>query len=83
MGRCLQEGRDLSGVCYLYLLMFQQEGKAFFQASFSSGRTKNKTKQKPEEMNVESRPNQEQRCTRTSLGERRRKSTSLKSTNSY
>lgn len=79
MGRYRQEGRDLSGVCYLYLLMFQQEGKAFLQASFSSGRTRKTI----DEISVESRPNQEQRCTRTSLGERRRKSTSLKSANSY
>lgn len=54
--RFIQEGRDLCGVCYSYLLMSQQKSKAFFQTSHNSGRTK-KTMDK---LNVEIRANQEE-----------------------
>lgn len=53
--RFIQEGRDLSGICYSYLLMFQQKSKAFFQTSHNSGRIKKTT----DKLNVESTPNQE------------------------
>lgn len=55
VARFVQEGRDLSSICYSYLLMFQQKSEALFQTSHNSGRTK-KTMDK---LNVESRSNQE------------------------
>lgn len=79
MGMFTEEGRDLSGICYSYLLMFQQKSKAFFQTSHNSGRTKKTIG----EFSEESRPNKEERCSKTILGEKRIKSTSLTSANSY
>lgn len=52
--RFIQEGRDLSSVCYSYLLMLQQKSEAFFQTSHNSGRTKKTI----DTSNVESRSNQ-------------------------
>lgn len=79
MGRFIQEGRVLSGVCYSYLLMSQQKSKASFQTSPNSGRNKKTI----DELNIASRLKQEERCTTTILGNKRIKSTSLKRANSY